>query len=260
MVLFGGGGTERCAHPATAMTWARPAAGAWAAAPWDPLLCANPYTAEIVSNGRGLVLAGSGFGEVPLVWTSSDGLTWVEATPRAMHDSLPRGAAWSGSEYVVLSIDDPGTDEWTSADGRTWSRTPRALPVTAYAASIAPTGDSLIAVVGGDDDQTTTWQRAVDGSWAPIAIPGVDPAIRLRTVVSISGRLVFLAIRAARPVLVTWRPGDPGAAIIAPPVEAIDVLGVAVKDEAVVLLGGVGTLDERHPAVWSTPASVLSGS
>lgn len=259
MVLIGGGGTERCAHPAMAMTWARPTGGDWEIAPFQKILCANPYTFDLVSNGHGMLLVGTGFGEVGLSWASDDGLHWVDTAAPGFRDSMPRAAVWTGTEYVALAVGEPATDVWTSVDGTGWTKAPGGLPGALNTGSMANNGDIVLAVVHGNDDRTLTWQLADDGSWSVIDIPGLDPGIMLRDVRSIDDRFVFLASAAGHPLIVTWRPGD-AAVVVGGPQDAVDLIGFAIRDGTLVVLGGVGTIDERHPAAWSAPSSILTGS
>jgi hypothetical protein len=257
MVLLGGGGTANCAHPAAGTSWARPPGGAWSVAPFDDLFCADPYVEQLTTDGRQWLRAGTGFGEVAFTWTSVDGLAWHDATPPAMRETGPRAAGWTGSEFVVLAVSDAGTDGWTSADGQAWKRTRNVIPVTMGAASIAHVGDALLALVQDDVDATTMWQRAADGTWAALTIPGLDPSIELRRMLVVGDNCVFLAVQGNSQLIVTWRPGDPTATVTAGPPEAIDLLGFASTRDKVVVLGGVGSLDERLPAAWSAPASML---
>lgn len=256
-ILLGGGSSEHCAHPAAVQLWARPPGGDWAIAPFNQLFCADPYVSDVASNGTSFLLAGTGFGEVGLAWRSEDGLEWAEATPQGMRQTYPRAAAWTGTDYIVLAIAEPETVEWSSADGVTWERNDVAIPVTMSSASIARVGEQIIALVRDSNDVTTTWQRNPDGEWVPIEVPGLQEGVELRQVAGRGDQALFLATQAGRPIIVAWRPGDPTASAAGAPEDAIDLLGFAEHHGTVVLVGGVGNLEERHSAAWAAPSSVL---
>jgi hypothetical protein len=90
-----------------------------------------------------------------------------------------------------------------------------------------------------------------------VEVPGLDPSIELREASIIDGRSLFLGAMDGHPVIVSWRPGDPTASVVAGPDDALDLVGLAVSDGTVVALGGVGNLDDRRPAAWSAPSSTL---
>lgn len=123
---------------------------------------------------------------VPLVWTSSDGLAW-----RLIPDGSPFAGAWvtevvawdggfRAYGYQDISWDEPGPPRtWASSDGVTWTEVPLVLPTGAErVGSVIPATDRL---------------------WGLASYPAASPEgrARLRRVSSLDG-LVWTTSRPAR--------------------------------------------------------------
>ena len=110
-VLTLGEGDGDCAHPAVTGIWIRDAAGAWAATPFDPILCAGGI-AQAATAGDNAVILGTGAGDVAFAWSSVDGLKWTDRSA-PFEGRLPQGVARDASGFVAFGVG-PSGPPWSA--------------------------------------------------------------------------------------------------------------------------------------------------
>jgi hypothetical protein len=265
-VLALGEGDGDCAHPAVTTTWIRDAAGAWEAAPFDPLMCAGGI-AQAATTGENAVMVGTGAGDVGFVWSSQDGLTWTDRSA-AFEGRLPQGVAADGSGFIAFGVGPFPGPAWSSrsVDGSTWEE-PVPLPGVAEGAIIGqPVVVDGEAVVFVGDPNGAIGMLRPDGSggWRSVLTSGLTRDTLAR-IIAVGDALVALGGDANGPMAwisddgVAWRP-------LALPAEATEgginaaVNGAAILDGRAYLVGQVGdgaTGSEAVGAVWTGPAELL---
>jgi hypothetical protein len=109
----------------------------------------------------------------PIVWTSGDGLTWVEFEAPPTDGRVCALEADPQGTFVALSVDAEGSTVWTWSEGVEWngdaltgaaSHPSLLTDLFPGTCELVPLEGGLIAVLAGSDmDQT--WTRAEDGAW-----------------------------------------------------------------------------------------------
>jgi hypothetical protein len=265
-VLALGEGDGDCAHPAVTKIWIRDVAGAWKAAPFDPLMCAGGI-AQAAATGENAVIVGTGAGDVGFAWSSADGLTWTDRSA-AFEGRLPQGVAADGSGFIAFGVGPFPGPAWSSrsVDGSTWEE-PAPLAGLAEGAMIGQpvVVDGDVAVFVGDPNGAIGILRP-DGSggWRSALTSGLSRDTLAR-IVPVGEALVALGGDASGPMAwisedgTAWRP-------LALPAEATEgginaaINGAAILDGRAYLVGQVAdgtTASGTAGAVWTGPAELL---
>lgn len=259
-ILAAGPGGVACAHPYGLDTWVRSASGAWSEAPFTNLLC-GAEDVRIAFVGDVAVLVGIGPGDLPVVWSSTDGLHWVDhGGPFA---GLAPKAIVSIAGTATLIAEGP-TATWssTSTDGSTWTDpAPIAgLPggLTIDAALAVDGSPTIIARQGG---VLGTIRSDGSGGWTTTPATGLA-GDELGTITAFDGGL--LAVGGNGPGAQAWvsRDGVAWRALDLPTDLAADgahVAGVAIRDGRAILVGGwpVG-IDNATDTIWTGPTNLLA--
>jgi hypothetical protein len=265
-ILSLGEGDGDCAHPAVTGIWVRDAAGRWAAAPFDPLMCAGGI-AQSATAGDNAVIVGTGAGDVAFAWSSADGLTWTDRSA-PFEGRLPQGVAADDSGFVAFGVG-PSGPPWSarSADGTTWEK-PAPLPGLAEGAIIGNPVvlDGQIAVFVGDPSGAIGVLRPDGaGGWKSEQTSGLTRETLAR-IVSVGDGLVALGGDQSGAKAwtsadgVTWRPLElPAEVTDSGPEAALN--GAAIVDGRAYLVGqaaGSGAAGGAVGALWTGPASLLT--
>ena len=136
----------------------------------------------VVFNGRMWVVGGGVYGTQTIpqafyndVWSSADGVNWVQVTerapwdPRFYHDVI----VFDGHMWVIGGHDPDGrnlADVWYSSDGVHWTQLPNTPWLPRHAASVAVLKDALWLTGGSTDDgpQNDVWRLQNNGTIAPL--------------------------------------------------------------------------------------------
>lgn len=260
LVAYGGGQTNRCAHPDALDTWLRTPDGAWHEAPWDPIFCAGglAYAAPAADH---VVMAGLGTGDVAYVWTSDDGLSWTDvAFPRGV--GAPRAVgSLLGTDVVMGSSFETG-NAWVSRnpDGVHWSAPePLVVPSASEVLGLVTVDGHFLAILRTDQG-TFGALRSEDGvTWESAESVGLDPNLGA-IIVAVEGGLVGISGDDIGPRLwasadgTSWRsvavPSDVGA--------SGSLSGIAVSQGKVYLVGQAATEEEAGAAAWVGPAALIA--
>jgi hypothetical protein len=264
-VLIGGGSTDRCAHPFGQSLWRRARADAtWQAVPFNQeLFCAGGFE-NIAAFADAFAVVGTGTGDQPFAWQSSDGLAWRDAGQGLPFDAPPWLLAATDGGFIELGRG-ARTDVRVSVDGKAWSAV-EAPPVPPAFNGDAPgmSPVALLATAQGvaafyQSDGATTrsaWLRHADRSWSEIELEGFERGDVLTIGVTIDGTPILFGGRgrSARlwisPDLARW------TAVPLPDVEA--VLGLASFADRLVLVTKIpATGDPNVTRVYGAPAAVL---
>lgn len=262
VIALGGGQSARCAHPGELDVWVRDPDGTWTEAPFDRLFCAGGNPSLVIFGDRPW-LVGDGSGDVPILMSSNDGLTWADRSDRIGDDFLWEAAVDRKGLWVVARS--LATDDWLvlhSRDGTSWTTEPlRPAGVRisdVIAASVVDDGLVLLASTGRG---IVRLAPAEAGGWDVRAVTGL-PGPDLTSVAVVGGGLVAIAARDdgtndlwASTDGIAWRP-------VARPAQAgsgSTLLDVAVRDDLAVLVGQVEAPDGTGAigAVWTAPATIL---
>ena len=251
-----GVGDGQCAHPVADFSWARPAGGAWAAAPWQSLFCAGGQ-GSIATDGQTFVIAGTGAGDQPFLWSSQDGLTWT-ITPIAV-EIAPAAMVWTGTEFLSLARGNSGFTVLTSPDGVAWNNAPATgLPGGGLPRLFALSG-RVIALFGGAGGALAAYQRQADGSWLNVPTTGlVASADDVTNAAATSGLgFIFLSTTAGGGRVLASADGLAWHTVSTP--AATRFIGAAVFGDRAVLLGTQDTGSGTQPLAWWGPAALLRG-
>jgi hypothetical protein len=265
-VLTLGEGDGDCAHPAVTGIWVRDAAGTWAAAPFDPLLCAGGI-AQAATSGDNAVILGTGAGDVAFAWSSADGLKWTDHSA-PFEGRLPQGVASDGTGFVAFGVG-PSGPPWSarSTDGTTWEK-PVPLPGLAEGSIIGNplVLDGEIAVFVGDPSGAIGVLRPDgNGGWKSEQTSGLTRDALARIVALGDGLVALGGDQSGAKAWtsgdgITWRPLDLPAEVTAGgPNAALN--GAAIVDGRAYLVGQVANSDGTDGAVgalWSGPATLLA--
>jgi hypothetical protein len=267
-VLTLGEGDGDCAHPAVTGIWIRDAVGRWAAAPFDPLLCAGGIAQAATAGGNAVIL-GTGAGDVAFAWSSDDGLKWTDRSA-PFEGRLPQGVASDASGFVAFGVG-PSGPPWSarSSDGTSWEK-PVPLPGLAEGSIIGNPVvlDGQIAVFVGDPSGAIGVLRP-DGSggWKSEQTSGLTRDTLAR-IVGVGDGLVALGGDQSGTKAwtsadgITWRPLELPAEVTASGPDAA-LNGAAVLNGRAYLVGQMartdgGTSGGAVGALWSGPASLLT--
>ena len=266
-VLTLGEGDGDCAHPAVTGIWIRDAAGTWAAAPFDPLLCAGGI-AQAATAGDNAVILGTGAGDVGFAWSSTDGLKWTDRSA-PFEGRLPQGVAADGTGFTAFGVGPFPGPAWSarSADGTRWEK-PVPLPGLADGSIIGNPVvlDGEIAVFVGDPSGAIGVLRPDgNGGWKSEQTSGLTRDTLARIVAVGDGLVALGGDQSGAKAWtsadgVTWRPLDL-------PAEAKDsgadaaLNGAAIVGGRAYLVGQIaksGGAGGATGALWSGPASLLT--
>lgn len=251
-VLIGGGGTERCAHPFGEFLWRREHGIAeWLAVPFDESLFCAGGSAAIAAQADEFMVAGMGAGDQPFAWRSADGLIWTDAVAGIPTELPPWALAASDDLFVELgrgSVTDvrvtTGDEAWSIAAAPPVPPAFDAGSAGAEPVALFATGRGLIAVYSSNDGRTvSTFLRAQDGAWSPVALDGVSAGG------GVSGGTAMLGL----PYLFTKAgAGEPAALLTSPDLSSWSRLPIPGLDS----IAGVATDGERTIVVgWNLDAS-----
>ena len=251
-----GVGDGQCAHPVADFTWARPAGAAWAAAPWQPIFCAGGQ-GSIATDGQTFVIAGTGAGDQPFLWSSLDGLTWTNRPIAA--EIAPVTAIWTGKEFLVLARGQAGFVALTSPDGASWSSAAASgLPDGGLPRVFVLSGRT-VALIAAADGSLVAYVRQSDGSWQSAATTGLEAsADDITTTTSTNGLgLVFLSTTAAGGTVLASADGLAWHTVQTP--QATRFIGAAVVGDRAILVGALDVSGGTQALAWWGPASLLAG-
>lgn len=251
-----GVGDGQCAHPVADFTWARPAGSTWLAAPWQAIFCAGGQ-ASIATDGQTFVIAGTGAGDQPILWSSPDGLTLTN-TPIAV-EIAPVAEVWTGSEFLALARGQSGFVALTSPNGTDWS---------SAAASGLPDGGPprlfvlsgrTVALLPAPDRSLDAYERQANGSWQAAATTGLQASVDdVTTATSTSGLgFVFLSTTAAGGTVLASADGLAWHTVSTP--KATRFIGAAAFGDRAVLVGAMDAASGTQALAWWGPASFLRG-
>jgi hypothetical protein len=259
-LLAVGTGGANCAHPAGLDTWVRSAAGHWTEAPFTDLLC-QATDVRIAFVGSTAVLVGSGPGDNPVVWSSSDGLHWADHS-QAFAGILPKAVVSDGKTAVLFAEGPTATWSSSTSNGSTWTA-PAALPglpggLTIDGAFRIDGQPTIVASVGG---VLGTIRSNGSGSWDTTAASGLT-ADDLGSISQFAGGLLAVGGNGTGAAAwvssngASWRP------LSLPPALAVDgasVGAVAVRDGRAILVGTVPAgIDNAASSIWTGSADLLA--
>lgn len=251
-----GVGDGQCAHPVADFSWARPAGGTWAAAPWQDLFCAGG-SGTVATDDQTFVIAGTGAGDQPFLWSSQDGLTWTN-TPIAV-EIAPVAVVWTGSEFLALARGQSGFVALTSPNGADWSSAPASgLPDGGLPRLFVLSGRT-VALLPAADRSLVAYERQADGSWQTAATTGLQAsADDVTTTTSTSGLgFVFLSTTAAGGTVLASADGLAWHTVVTP--KATRFIGAAVFGDRAVLVGALDAASGTQALAWWGPATFLRG-
>lgn len=211
--------------------------------------------------GDEAVLVGSGPGDVPTVWSSTDGLRWVDHG-QAFAGLLPRAVVSDGKTAMLFATGATATWSSTTTDGSTWT-TPAAIPglpgTLVISGGFRIDGQStIIASVGGVLGKI----RADDsGGWVTTPASGLT-ADDLGMVSQFAGGL--LAVGGNGPGARAWvsRDGTSWRALALPAALSVDgasVNSVAIRGGRALLIGTVPAgIDAPASSIWTGSAELLA--
>jgi hypothetical protein len=251
-----GVGEGQCAHPVADFTWARPAGTAWAAAPWQPIFCAGGQ-GSIATDGHTFVVAGTGAGDQPFLWSSADGLTWTNVPVTA--EIAPVAVAWTGSEFLALARGQSGFVALTSPDGADWaSAAGSGLPGGGLPRLFVLSGRT-VALLAAADGSLVAYERQASGAWQTAATTGLQASADDVTTTTSSGGLgfVFLSTTAAGGSVLASADGLAWRTVPSPTATRFN--GAAVFGDRAVLVGAMDAAGGTQALAWWGPASLVRG-
>ena len=266
VLAVGGGESDKCAHPSGLDTWARGSGGIWAETPFDPdFVCIGSGSSTLLGLGGKAVVLGSGSGDVPFLWTSTDGLHWVDGG-RPFGEVFPQAAATDGTTLWVFGPEPDGRSVVISRTGDGAFGAPAPIPGLGPDASIQSAvwlngALSLVVFEGGHVGILTSDGR---GGWTAVPSSGGPSSDDVSRVESVDGLLVALgADPTAGPRIWTSATGTTWTAVAVPAEADADanLTGIAVGNGIAVAVGQVTSSDGTHAvaAIWAAPASILRG-
>ena len=264
-VLTLGDGDGDCAHPSVTSILIRDAAGAWKAAPFDPLLCAGGI-AQAATAGEHAVILGTGAGDVAFAWSSDDGLTWTDRS-KPFEGRLPQGVAADGTGFIAFGVGPGAAWSARSADGTAWDE-PVPLPGLAEGSIIGNPvvlGGEVVVFVGDPSGAIGMLRPDGGGGWRSELTNGLTRET-LGRIVAVGDGLVALGGGETGPAAwissdgISWSP-------LALPVEATEsgvdgaINGATIADGRAYLVGQIrsegGAAGDVRGALWSGPAALL---
>lgn len=259
-ILAAGAGGAACAHPYGLDTWVRSAKGTWSEAPFTDLLC-DAEDVRIGFVGDVAILAGSGPGDNPIVWSSTDGLHWVDHGG-PFSGLLPKAVMTIGGRTTVLAEGPTATWSSTSTNGSVWTKP---TPIPGLPAGLALHGvfqvDGAPTFIASIGDVLETIRPDGGTGWTTTPSTGLTSA-ELGTITAYDGGL--LAAGGNGPGAQAWvsRDGVAWRKLALPAALGVDgahVAAVAVRDGRAILIGSwaVGAADATS-TIWTGPASLLA--
>jgi hypothetical protein len=255
--LAAGAGEFRCPHPYALETWIRAADGAWAAAPDAPLFCVGG-SANVAVHGGTVVLSGIGSGDVPFLWSSSDGLHWTDRSGRLPPNSAPQALISDGSGFTVFGGSQTGPWDLQSADGTSWQA--EALPgnerVTILAAFSRNGQAAAFAETGG---AIGVYSRDSSGAWETEPATGLDTT-KIGRIVAVDGGLVAVGGGEVGPSVWVSADGTAWRSIGLPPDSdpGTNLTGALVSGGHAFLIGQTPTGGQAEGVIWEGPAALLA--
>ena len=258
-----GGGEAPCPHPTALDTWVRDAGGTWAEAPFDQMMCVGS-AANLATVTGTAVLSGSGTGDSPIVWSSSDGLHWADHSAR-FAGLLPGPVVADATEFTLFGTGAAGPWVSTSRDGVTWAPPGRLTDLGAGASVMdAVVVDGRAAAIVSDTrGGVGIVTRDTAGAWHTTVARGLSAATLAR-VESVEGGLVALGGDTKGPAMwvskegLSWRPIDVPAEATAAGVTST-LTGVATAEGRAYLGGRLESATGSGLGVlWSGPAALLA--
>jgi hypothetical protein len=258
-LLAVGSGDANCAHPVGLDTWVRSAAGHWTEAPFTDMLCAASDVTVAVVGGT-VVLAGSGPGDNPIVWSSTDGLHWTDRGG-SFAGRFPAGVVGDGTQAWVLGSDAGSTWIARTTNGSTWTQ-PHPLDGIPEVdiRGVFLIGDHPL-IVASAASVVETIDPGTGAGWVATPASGLT-ADELGTVTQFSGGL--LATGGNGSGAAAWVSGDGVSwrALALPAALAVDgasVDGVAARDGRALLIGTIpGGTDNPASSIWTGSADLLA--
>jgi hypothetical protein len=249
-----------CAHPFGVDTWIRSADASWTEAAFDELFCSGASLDAVIVDDAPIVV-GTGPGDNPVAWSSTDGLRWVDHS-QVFAGLLPHAVATDGQTAVAFG--EGGSGIWTSttADGHAWSPT---SPIPGTSNGIVIHAAFWIGgrptVIASEGRTVGTIQSDGNGGWTTQPADTLD-ADQLGTIRSDGTGL--LAVGGVDTAAMAWVSSDGvrWRRLVLP-----DVLGapnasvqaVAIRDERAILLGSIlNPAGNPVSAVWVGPADLVS--
>ena len=259
-VLAFGAGDTPCTHPVGLETWVRSASGTWTEAPFVDLLCHADDVWIAFLHDRP-ILVGSGPGDGPVAWSSTDGLHWTDHS-QAFAGLLPRAVVSDGRTATMIA--EGPTAAWSAAttDGSIWT-TPTKIPGTTGGMWIG--GAFLIGgrptVIASQGGALGTLRADGSGGWVRIPATGLTTD-DLGAITAFDGGL--LATGGNGSGAMAWV-SDDGASWrkLALPralqVDGASVGGVAVRAGRAILIGAVSAgIDNAVSSIWTGSAELLA--
>ena len=254
-----GAGQVPCAHPYGLDSWVRSGGGVWAEAPFDDLFCRGSDVRLGFVAGRP-ILVGSGPGDAAVVWSSVDGLRWVDHS-QAFVGLMPRAVTGDGRTAMLFAVGPTGTWVSTTTDGATWSA-PAMIPglpvdLVIHGAFWIDGAPTLIVSAG---DVVDSIRPDDGGAWRRATAEGLT-ADELRGVTAFDGGLLAVSGENGIEALVSrdgmsWHPielpHDLGG-------EDASVAGLAVGGARAVLIGSLtDAVGSSVGAIWTGPDSLVA--
>ncbi len=257
-IIAFGSGDAPCAHPVGLDTWVRSATGAWTEAPFANLLCYGTDVSVAVVDDHPIVV-GSGPGDNAVVWSSTDGLHWVDHS-QAFAGLLPRAVTGDGQSAVLFAEGDGGAETSSTTDGSAWTVPVAMAGVPQITIDGAFWIDGAPLVVASSGGVVGTLRPASGGGWDSTAAAGIA-ADQLRGLVAFDGGLIAIG-GADRVAAWVSRDGAAWRAIALPEALAVagaNVAGVAIQGGHAVLVGSVPGADGTpESAIWTGSPDLLA--
>lgn len=155
--------------PAGSIAWTSPDGRSWTRAP-DAAALHSGRMASVTATPSGWLAVGSDLDDRQGVsWVSTDGLDWTVSAPQAaldnhglkirMTDAVARDGRLVAVGNYLFGTQYGNATSWTSGDGLTWTRAPRATPLNqGEMLALTPGGPGYVAVgtFGAPDDYVPT--------------------------------------------------------------------------------------------------------
>jgi hypothetical protein len=249
-----------CAHPFGVDTWIRAADASWTEAPFDELFCSGASLDAVIVDDAPIIV-GTGPGDNPVAWSSTDGLRWTDHS-QAFTGLLPHAVATDGQTAVAFG--ESGSGLWTSTtvDGRSWSAT-SPIPGTSKGIAIHAAFwiDGLPTVIASEGRTVGTIRSDGSGGWTTQPADTLD-ADQLGTVRSDGTGL--LAVGGVDTAAMAWVSADGvrWRRLVLPDVLSAlnaSVQAVAIRDERAILLGSIlNAAGNPVSAIWIGPAELVA--
>ena len=255
--LVAGAGEFDCPHPFALQTWVRITGAVWAAAPDSPIFCVGGSAEVAVQDGKA-VLVGTGTGDVPFVWSSSDGLRWTDRSSAVHPDMAPQAIVSGDAGFTVFGSSPTGPWALSSADGSTW--TIEALPgnqgVSILAAFLREGRAAALAESGG---AVGVLSKDASGAWLTEPATGLD-AERVGRVVAIEDGLVAVGGGEVGPAAWVSAEGTAWRAVELPTDRNPGTIltGALAVGRRAFLIGQTSTGGRAVGVIWDGTASLLA--